>query len=185
MRDPVQVRPEVVMIKIYVKDRYTQKLFQTSIAPKDFTAMFWSPPSIMEDRILCSTDEELEGYIDNINRGCLSDVPKELKANNFNPAKRIQANAPHAIEDSILGHYYESIKSNQRETPRKTGAAYPASKWCQKVDPQKWTLIEENETQLWEQCNGGNHKSLSAGNLQLSGLSPLLFKIPSCKTRPY
>jgi len=179
----LQNRPDVIMIKVYVKDQ-SGKIFQTSIKPKNVTALFWTPPSIMDRKILTSTDAELACYVDNIDKGNLCEVPKELKAEKFDYSRKPDPKAPHRIEDSLLGHFYESIKSNQKETSEATGAAYAASKWCQSVKKENWTMVDTTEDQLWASCEGSTNKSVGANGVSLTGLTPLLYKIPLCKTSP-
>ena len=78
-----QIRPDIVMIKVYVKDE-CGNVFLSCIDPKKISALFWTIPKSVEDEILRSTNEQLDYYISESDKGNICSLPESLKADKDN-----------------------------------------------------------------------------------------------------
>jgi hypothetical protein len=91
------------------------------------------------------------------------------------------------LEDSVIAHYYETRKKSYcDDDPRSEGAKYIKDKWCTQVSQLgQWHPLDPLEVELMHKAaNQPVGKAVGANRTEPKGLTPMLRKLPDCKTDP-
>ena len=202
-------RARVALVRVYIEDINNQ-YFEVAITPEEASALFWMPPDLP-----C----ELEGNESDAKGGLKGGTKDEVDykssyANSFDKANRPEQESEEVtalrnrfqiksvskefvpekgrkfrVEETILGHYYESFKKKFSDK-RRAGAAYAAELWCGKIDTERdWRSIGDKgdfEEKIREEY--GTLPKAACADVVVTkpnkeSLTPGIQKIPDCNSR--